>query len=201
MNEKELAFTIQKKLQELSDPVVKQKVERLTSGAKCVGVTVPNLRALAKSLKTENKIIVSQAIELFNFIAPSMCREEVLVAIFVLATMPKKQLCFDWGYIDNWLNYIDNWETCDQLSSCVAVPLIRSNKENIKKLLPYTKSKNLWIRRFAAATAANSNHGGFCYAEETLEICNALKEEKEVMVKKAITWALHEVEKANKKLL
>lgn len=194
MANKEIITAIQKRLQDASDPVVKEKVLRLTSGANCIGVTVPKIREIAKGIKKEFPFSFDDACNIFDSICPKKCREEMLLCIFIIASFPKKQFNIDWARINKWLPYLDNWETCDQLSSNIATILIHQDETAFNHLLKYTESSNLWIRRFAAATAANANHGGHSYPKQTRAVCDKLKNEKEPMVKKAIVWALHEIE-------
>jgi 3-methyladenine DNA glycosylase AlkD len=190
---KEIISTIKQKLQAASDPEVKEKILRLTSGAKCIGVKVPVIRDIAKSIKKEYELSFEEARELFDILCVDKCREKILFCIFLLALFPKKQMTVTWQQMEKWLPYIDNWETCDQLSCNIAIVLLHADENNFVKLMEYTQSPNLWIRRFAAATAANSNHGRHSYPKQTKEICDRLKDEKEPMVKKAIKWALSEI--------
>lgn len=193
MKNGEVIDAIRSRLVSASDPVVKEKVLRLTSGANCIGVTVPGIREVAKGVKKDFMLSFSDACSILDEVCIEKCREEILVCIFIMASFPKKQIVISWEQIDKWLPYIDNWETCDQLSSNIAVLFIHRDAKSFDRLLEYAGSSNLWIRRFAAATAANSNHGGYSYPEQTKAICEKLKNEKEPMVKKAIVWALHEI--------
>jgi len=181
---------------ELADELTKEKVLRLTSGVKCIGVSVPKIRQIAKDFKLEFAnldfgIICEIADRLFN----EECREEILVAIFIIAQQKKNFSKLDWGRINNWLKHIDNWETCDQLSGNVVTPIIVKKPDLLKKLSELTKSKNKWERRFAAATVANINHEGRAYPKETFWICSPLLTDKETVVTKAVGWAIREISK------
>ncbi len=129
------------------------------------------------------------------------CREEILFGIFLIAGFKKNLYIISWAKINVWLDALDNWETCDQLSSNIATPIIAKNIRFIDKLKPLAKSPNLWKRRFAAATAANINHGGRHFPDETLTICKILIDDKEIMVTKAVGWALREISKKSPDLV
>lgn len=189
----EVVNVVLTRLQAASDPAVKEKVLRLTSGANCIGVTVPNIREIAKGIKKDFALTFADACDVFDAVCSGKCREEILLCTFILGTFPKKQIEIDWERIEKWLPYLDNWETCDQLSCNLAVILIHRNEKDFDRLLKYAESPNLWIRRFAAATAANANHAGHSFPEQTRAVCDELKNEKEPMVKKAIVWALKEI--------
>lgn len=185
---------IKERLQKAADPETKEKILRLTSGANCIGIKVPIIREIAKSIKKDFALSFEDGRTLFDNLCVDKCREEILFCIFLLALFPKKQISLTWEQMEKWLSYLDNWETCDQLSSNIAAELIHKDDSHFENLLAYTDSPNLWIRRFGVATAANANHGGYSYPEQTLAICENLKGDKEPMVKKAVTWALHEIE-------
>jgi 3-methyladenine DNA glycosylase AlkD len=75
------------------------------------------------------------------------------------------------------------------------VDILLKKNDFVKDLATLAKSDNLWKRRFAAATMANLNHGGRQFREETQTIIKLLQNEKEPMVKKAVVWALKEINK------
>lgn len=99
-----------------------------------------------------------------------------------------------WNKIDKWLNYIDNWKTCDQLAIIVALVMVK-NPTLLEGLHHLTASENKWKRRFAVATISNMNHAGRQYPEETFIICKNLLVDKEQVVSKAVGWALREISK------
>ncbi len=179
----------------LSDEATKEKAERLTSGAWCIGVTVPNIRQLAKELKPDFATLPFETLcRIVDQLFESKCREEILLAVFVLAQRKKDLASIPWTRVALWLDHLDNWETCDQLSIIIA-PLIAKIPSLLTELYALTASSNPWKRRFAAATAANINHDGRAYPEETFRIVRPLLTDREVVVSKAVGWALREVSK------
>jgi 3-methyladenine DNA glycosylase AlkD len=187
---------IRNRLIESADELTKEKVLRLTSGVKCIGVNVPAIRQLAKDFRVEYSnldfgIICDIADQLFK----AECREEILFTIFIIAQQKKDFNKIEWKRIGVWLKHIDNWETCDQLSSNVVTPIIEKNPDLLEKLFELTKSENKWERRFAVATVANINHGGRAYPKETFWICKPLLTDKETVVTKAVGWAIREISK------
>lgn len=79
--------------------------------------------------------------------------------------------------------------------------MIAKNTNLIERLNPLAKSPNLWKRCFAVATATNINHGGKQFPNQTLAICRILISDKEIMVTKAIGWALREISKKSPDLV
>jgi 3-methyladenine DNA glycosylase AlkD len=176
-----------------ADERTKEKVLRLTSGAKCIGVPVPAIRQIAKDWfpKLDFEILC----EIADLFFQEECREEILFAIFVVAGQKKNLVNIDWKRINLWLNHLDNWETCDQLSSNIVTPIVVKKPDLLNELFTLTKSENKWKRRFAAATVANINHEGRAYPKETFWICKPLLNDKETVVTKAVAWAIREISK------
>ena len=181
---------------ESADEITKEKVLKLTSGVKCIGVSVPQIRQLAKDFKVKfSDLDFGIICEIADRFLKEECREEILFAIFMIAQQKKDFNKIDWKRISIWLKHIDNWETCDQLSGNIVTPIIVKNPNLLKKLFELTKSENKWERRFAVATVANINHGGRAYPKETFWICKPLLTDKETVVTKAVGWAIREISK------
>ena len=188
----ECIVEIRNLLIEAADEPTKEKVLRLTSGVKCIGVAVPAIRQIAKDF---SKLDFSIVCEIADQFFKGECREEILVAIFMIAQKKKDFNKTGWERISSWLKHIDNWETCDQLSSNVVAPMIVKSPDLLKYLFELTKAENKWERRFAVATVANINHGGRAYPKETFLICRPLLSDKETVVTKAVGWAIREIGK------
>ena len=187
---------IQNLLMKSADELTKEKVLRLTSGVKCIGVSVPKIRQIAKDFKVEfSNLDFGIVCEIADQLFKEECREEILVAIFLIAQQKKNFNKIGWERINIWLKHIDNWETCDQLSSNIVTPMIVKNPDLLKKLFELTKSENKWERRFAVATVANINHEGRVYPKETFLVCKPLLSDKETVVTKAVGWAIREISK------
>jgi len=192
----EFVNKIRNLLVESADGLTKEKVLKLTSGVKCIGVSVPQIRQLAKDFKVEfASLDFDMVCEIADQFFKEECREEILFAIFMVTQQKKDFNKIDWKRIGFWLKHIDNWETCDQLSSNVVTPMIVKNPDLLKALFELTKSENKWERRFAVATVANINHGGRAYPKETFWICKPLLTDKETVVTKAVGWAIREISK------
>ena len=94
-----------------------------------IGVKTPELKTLAKDISKGNEILRN------NFLSdvPHRYFEENQLQAFIISDEKDFDKCID--YLENFLPYIDNWATCDQL--CPAI-----FKKNRSKLLPYI---NKWI--------------------------------------------------------
>lgn len=192
----DLIAQIRKDIIALADKQTKEKIIKLTSGAKCYGVTVPKLRQLAKEYKCKLKNIDYESLlKTADKLFADKNREEILFIIFLLSNYNKEKENISWYRISRWIKHIDNWETCDQLSSNIVTDIIIKNIELSKELEALATSDNFWLRRFAIATVANMNHGGRQYPILTFDISKILLTDKEKMVIKAVGWAIREISK------
>lgn len=107
-------------------------------GDTIIGVRTPDLRTLAKEYSKRDDI----SIFLKNL--PHKYFEENQLHSFILSVMKDMDTCVK--LVDEFLPYVDNWATCDQLSPKVF-------KKNKAALLEYVdkwlKSDQIYVKRFA----------------------------------------------------
>jgi 3-methyladenine DNA glycosylase AlkD len=181
-------------IEALADPAYRQNLERLVPGARMRGVRVPALRALAVALvKGPDAPGPDQLVALMDLACASGHREELLVATFALARSKKALAALDWEQLTGWLPAIDNWETCDQLATAVAAPLVAARPALAARLEALARSRRFWNRRFALATAVGLNQRGRQHPAVALRVLEQVAGDREPMVAKAIGWLLREV--------
>ncbi len=107
-------------------------------GDTIIGVRTPDLRTLAKEYSKRDDI----SIFLNNL--PHKYFEENQLHSFILSVMKDMDTCVK--LVDEFLPYVDNWATCDQLSPKIF-------KKNKAALLEYVdkwlKSDQIYVKRFA----------------------------------------------------
>ncbi len=184
-----------------ADPQTQIKVSKLVSGAKAIGVTVPNLRQLATDFRRQHaKLTLAEACDLMDALCSEQCREEILFGVFLLGRYGKKASSIEWPRLSQWVKAVDNWETCDQLASIVGGPMVAANLRYVEYLDQLAHSDNLWERRFAVATVCEINHKGQFYPAETFRVCSILLADSTPMVWKAVGWAIREISKKDELL-
>lgn len=121
-----------------SDEKTKEKVLRLISDAKCIGVAVPEIRRIAKSYKADYKPDFNMVCN----ITDSFFANEYFIYGFPVIVLQKGYLIYmiSWDKIENWLNHSDNWETCDQFSIIVTLVIVK-NPILLKELYRLTVSE------------------------------------------------------------
>lgn len=153
-----------------------------------VGVTVPELRKLAKEYKT---IPLKEVKHLLR----SPIHEERLLSLFFLihryskGDEPEKTRIYEL-YLKN-TKFINNWDLVDSSAGhIVGAFLIDKSK---KPLYDLVKSDNLWERRISIiSTFYFIKHNQF---SDTLKISKILLPDKKDLIHKAVGWMLREVGK------
>ncbi|MBW2251739.1 MAG: DNA alkylation repair protein [Deltaproteobacteria bacterium] len=190
------AKEIQIKLQELGniDKAKKHQIFFKTGpgeygeGDVFVGVTVPELRKLAKEYKT---ITLKEVKHLLR----SPIHEERLLSLFLLihryskGDEPDKKRIYEL-YLKN-TKFINNWDLVDSSAGHI-VGAFLSDKSK-KPLYDLVKSDNLWERRISIiSTFYFIKRNQF---SDTLKISKILLSDKEDLIHKAVGWMLREVGK------
>jgi 3-methyladenine DNA glycosylase AlkD len=163
--------------------------------ATVLGVRVPALRALARELERDwEKPSLDLLIPLMDRICKQPHRERFLIATFMLARV--KGFADDprlWEATNRWIDAMIDWEMVDQFASAVAGEIVaRAPKQYAKTLLEWTRSDNLWRRRFALICTIPSNHKGRKNPKLAIRVAKPLMRDEEPMVYKAVGFALRE---------
>lgn len=188
-----LATQVRAALKKHADPTYLKQLERLVPGVRSVGVRVPMLKSIAADLRKARKDLAdTEARALLTHFANRKVRDELLVGIFLIARRRQLLSSLPWADIEQWLDAVDNWETCDQLATNVIAPRVAADETALARLQTWVTSKNFWQRRAAAACGASLNQRGRSLPRATLALCAPLLDDPEVMVRKAVAWALRE---------
>jgi 3-methyladenine DNA glycosylase AlkD len=132
----------------------------------------------------------------------SRCREEMLFAVFLLGRFKKQFASVHWDMIDDWIESIDNWETCDQLAMCVAGEILaRAERPQqatyLRDLKKWVISTNPWRRRFAVVATTALSQKGRTDASPALQVCELAVSDSHKSVQAAVAWALREACKSD----
>ena len=103
-----------------------------------IGVRTPELKRIAKEM------IMSEDFEKFLDELPHKFFDENQLHAFILSEIKDYNICMK--RLNDFLPYIDNWATCDQLSP---KSFKKCKDELLKNINKWIKSKNAWIVRFA----------------------------------------------------
>lgn len=172
------------------------KTEAGSYGAldKFLGVTVPNVRKIAKKFHQINLSEIKQLIA-------SEFNETRLLALIILTHQyakgdkQKNESIYDF-YLEN-IAQVNNWNLVDASAHLIiGQHLFKRDKAILKTL---AKSKNLWERRIAIVSTWYFIRNNLL--QPTIEIAELLLNDTHDLMHKAVGWMLREVGKKEEKIL
>ena len=185
--DQELKKLAQPKKAEASQRFFKTSKGEYGEGDLFLGVTVPELRKLAKKAKDTFSFNDLQTLLESKFHEKRLLGLITLVLQYEKAERKEQKRFYDF-YLRNF-KYINNWDLVDTSAPKILGPYLF---EKDKKILhQWAKSKNLWKRRIAILTTfyfIRQDH-----FKETLEISKILLQDPEDLMHKAVGWMLREV--------
>ena len=189
-----------KALSDLSSEKRREQIRYFAPGSQeVVGVNNPDMKEVIKALK--DKYISWDELEWI-----ALCKELVKRDIYECQIIAyeligrNKKLLNALSYqdlIDLWRN-LDNWASVDHYTVGIYGVLWGKGvvrDQHIEKLL---KSDNFWDRRVAvvATVALNlKSRGGTGDTPRTLAVCEKVVDDREDLIRKALSWALRELSK------
>ncbi len=164
-------------------------------GDRFIGVTVPELRAIAKNFYGLSYLKIAGLLK-------SPVHEERCLALLILVARYKKshqegdargqkQI---YNFYLKHLTWVNNWDLVDGSAGQIMGAYL-TNKEK-SALYRLAKSQNLWERRVSIVATFPWIRAG--RVEDTLKIAEGLLEDSQDLIHKAVGWALREVGKKDR---
>ena len=159
-----------------------------------LGVTMPNIRRIAKKFSQE--IFLQELTKLIQ----SPIHEVRLCALIILVNKyNKEEPDRIYHYYLKHLNSINNWDLVDSSAPYIVGDYLYNNQEQSKILLEFSQSENLWVRRISiVSTFAFIKNNEF---NKTLEIAKLLLNDDQDLIHKAVGWMLREIYKRDKLII
>jgi 3-methyladenine DNA glycosylase AlkD len=159
-----------------------------------LGVTMPNIRRIAKKFSQE--IFLQELTKLIQ----SPIHEVRLCALIILVNKyNKEEPDRIYHYYLKHLNSINNWDLVDSSAPYIVGDYLYNNQEQSKVLLEFSQSENLWVRRISiVSTFAFIKNNEF---NKTLEIAKLLLNDDQDLIHKAVGWMLREIYKRDKRII
>ena len=159
-----------------------------------LGVTVPNIRRIAKKFSQE--ISLQELVELIR----NPIHEVRLCALIILVNKYKKEDSEKiYQYYLKHLNSVNNWDLVDTSAPYIVGDYLYKNPKKSKILLEFSQSENLWIRRISiVSTLTFIKNNEF---NQTLKIANLLIYDDHDLIHKAVGWMLREIYKRDESLI
>lgn len=154
---------------------------------KALGVSMPELRKLARSIKKNHQL----SLDLWDT-GIHECR--------ILASMTDDPKLVTSGQMDNWVAGFQSWDVCDQ----VCGNLFDRTEIAMDKAMEYTLSEKEYIKRagfvLMAEFAVHDKKAGDAVFVKLFPIIEREAWDERNFVKKAVNWALRQIGKRNSAL-
>jgi 3-methyladenine DNA glycosylase AlkD len=166
------------------------------------GFTSLQMKILVKTFLNDNKLNESQSVDLLNSLYQNgNTYTEIALAAMILPHTPVIK-SFDPKHLDLWLNYTHGWAENDVLcQSNFSSDILLSNWDNWQKILKeFNKSSNINKRRASLVllTKPLRQSDDSRLSKIAFQNIENLKGEKEVLITKAVSWALRALTKFHK---
>lgn len=167
------------------------------------GVYAKDLRAIEKQFKPDFVALTPQeAFECAQALIAKRVYECRIVAYELLGMHPAACATFTLRQVEALGRGMDNWAVVDVFSLVIAGPAWRMGNISDRALLRWAASIDRWWRRAALVATVALNvkaRGGLGDAARTLLIASKLAGDKDDMVYKALSWAMRELIKHDRK--
>jgi len=178
-----------KRLESLKNPKNVEGMARfgIRPKTKVYGVSMPELRKIAKQIKKDHKL----AIEIWD----SKIHEARILASIIAdkENLTEKEM-------ENWVKDFDSWDIVDQ----ACMNLFSRNKLANKKVFEWAKRDEEFVKRTAFSLIASlAVHGKEMKNEDFIRYFPLIEKastDERNFVRKAVNWALRGIGKRNKKL-
>jgi 3-methyladenine DNA glycosylase AlkD len=196
------ARAVEKRLRALHNPAraefvqgfFKSKPGEYGAGDKFLGLSVPQVRAIARELR-------ALPLAEIEALLASPWHEVRLLAVILLAERYRKEDAATQEAIYRLYlrltSRINNWDLVDSSAGpVVGAHLLRRSRAPLRRL---ARSRSLWERRIAIiATQHFIQRGEF---DDTLQLAQQLLGDREDLIHKAVGWMLREVGKRDERVL
>lgn len=193
-------------LRDAADPVRKMRsLNNFPTSMEVLGVTSPDMKNLIKAWWLELKTYSPEKlIEFAKKLVQTKILECNMVAFEILWKNKTALQQLRLPDLEELGQNIDNWATTDCFSIMISGFAWRENQISDTDVLNWLKSENRWWRRAAVVSTVTLNlrsRGGRGDVKRTLWICEKVVDDRDDMIVKALSWALRELSKRDKKVV
>lgn len=167
------------------------------------GITVPELRKMAKEMKKEKNMNIYECYNIFDELWNSGNHEEMSLALYLLDLFKKEYSIETWDFLLKEKNgkiraeKAKSWDHIDELGCHIVGEIFLKNysalSNEVKKL---SESINAWMRRLSIVCQYPSIKKG--KIQLTLLLAEKLVYDEDIYVQKGAGWMLRECGKKNR---
>lgn len=153
------------------------------------GVNASNVNETLKNLFQQFKLSEVELKDICWQLWNGLYREEMYAAIKIIERHHKLLLnSNNFNYFKGYFNRVENWDQLDPLASNILGIIFLKDRSFSKEIVNWTFDNNMWIRR--ASLLVHLKHKNNTDTEMLSLSIQALKDEKEFFIRKAIGWVL-----------
>lgn len=184
---------------ELRDRIVPGRAEQerayLKSDLVHYGVPVPAVRAVVKrtlrSASLERGEVIALADDLWSTPAPAVHERRAAAAELLVASVARLSPD-DLIFVERLIRESRTWALVDVLAGSVAGPLVERESGTVETLDRWVVDPDFWIRRSALLAHLDALRSGGGDFERFGGYADAMLEEREFFIRKAIGWVLRD---------
>ncbi len=164
------------------------------------GVKNPIVHKISKeSFKEIKELPKAEIFEFIETLWQSGFIEESFIASDWTDLLHKQYAPEDFDIFQKWINnYVNNWASCDSFCNHPMGILIQKYPELLPRLIEFTNSDNIWMKRAAAVSLIIPARKGF-FLDQIFQIADNLLRDKDDMVQKGYGWMLKAASEAHQK--
>ena len=188
------ATSLRETLKAHADPANAEGAQRFfAGGVKTYGVRRELLDGIARDAVREVRAGggLTAALRIADGLYRSKNMDEAALAARILVRFARHLTPTHFAAFDRWVNCLDDWASCDSLSTQVIGPVVRDHPGLIRRFIPWTRARHRWRRRAAMVALiplARTGKG----LPEIFAMTDRLLGDPDDMVQKGAGWLLKE---------
>ena len=184
-------------LRALGDPErAKHEQAYLKSALTHYGCSVPAIRTVAKTFVREHPALDhDDLVAIVTGLWSAPVHERRMAAVELLDLEPRLLEAGDLALLERLLRESRTWALVDGLAASVVGRLVEQHPKLVKELDRWSTDDDFWIRRSALLALMGGLRRGEGDFERFSRYADAMLEEKEFFIRKAIGWVLRETAK------
>jgi 3-methyladenine DNA glycosylase AlkD len=197
-----LTAQIEEDLQQAGDPLRAEKEKAyLKSDLKHLGVRVPEIRRVVKRSIASLDRDLAATLELAETLWDRPIHESRMAAVDVLMARAELLDPSDLRLVESFIRSSKTWALVDPLATSVTGPVVQNHPPAAAILDRWSEDDDFWIRRAAMLALLKPLRSGAGDFERFARYADAMLEEREFFIRKAIGWVLRETSKQDPEIV
>ena len=158
-----------------------------------LGATVPTIRTAARDLaRGHSDLSHDEVMALVDELWGRGIHEGRMAAVELLRLYPARLSSADLGMLERLLRESRTWALVDALCTGVVAPIVETDPKAATVLDRWATDEDFWLRRSAVLSLLPALRRGEGDTQRLARFADAMLDEKEFFIRKAIGWVLRE---------